>query len=72
MVLVTGTVKAQGFMSRDGQASASLEINADQVKFLSTNNAAANAAAAASSSAASSGNASRGGGSAEPGEDIPF
>ena len=71
MVLVTGTVKAQGFMSRDGQASASLEINADQVKFLSTNNANANAAASASSSA-SSGNASRGGGSAEPGEDIPF
>ena len=71
MVLVTGTVKAQGFTSRDGQASASLEINADQVKFLSTNNANANAAASASSSA-SSGNASRGGGSAEPGEDIPF
>ena len=35
MVLVTGSVKASGFTNRDGQISASLEVTADQVKFLS-------------------------------------
>lgn len=36
MVLVTGTVKAQGFITREGTPAASLELRADQVKFLST------------------------------------
>lgn len=65
-VLVIGAVKAQGFTARDGQVSASLEVNADQVKFLSSSSAAAVAAAAASA-----GNMG-GDGSAERGEDIPF
>ena len=41
MVLVTGSVKAHGFTSRDGQVAASLEITADQVKFLSSSGAVA-------------------------------
>ena len=36
MVLVTGSVKASGFTNRDGQISASLEVTADQVTFLSS------------------------------------
>ena len=36
MVLVTGSVKAQGFIGRDGQSAASLEVNASDVKFLPT------------------------------------
>lgn len=38
MVLVTGSVKAHGFTNRDGVIAASLEITADQVKFLSGSN----------------------------------
>ena len=41
MVLVTGSVKANGFTNRDGQISASLEVTADQVKFLSGSGAGA-------------------------------
>jgi single-strand DNA-binding protein len=41
MVLVTGSVKASGFTNRDGQISASLEVTADQVKFLSGSGAGA-------------------------------
>lgn len=41
MVLVTGSVKAHGFTNRDGVIAASLEITADQVKFLSGSGAAA-------------------------------
>lgn len=38
IVLVTGSVKAHGFTNRDGVIAASLEITADQVKFLSGSN----------------------------------
>lgn len=41
MVLVTGSVKAHGFTNRDGQVAASLEVTADQVKFLSGSGAGA-------------------------------
>ena len=43
LVLITGTVKARGYTNRDGQVAASLDVNAEQVKFLSSNNANANA-----------------------------
>lgn len=59
MVLVTGTVKAHGYSNRDGQIAASLEVTADQVKFLSGSGGDAQAAEAQSGGA--------------PGEeDIPF
>ena len=35
-MLVTGSVKAHGFIDRDGQPAASLEMNASEVKFLPT------------------------------------
>ena len=37
-VLVTGRVGARAFIGRDGDARASLEVNASTVKFLSTRN----------------------------------
>ena len=49
MVLVTGSVKAHGFTNRDGVIAASLEITADQVKFLSGSGAAADGAGGAGS-----------------------
>ena len=67
LVLVTGTVKAQGFTSRDGQASASLEITAENVKFLSTKSEGAQAAS--TSPTAAPGEA---GGAPIAEEDIPF
>ena len=51
MVLVTGSVKAHGFISRDGQVAASLEITADQVKFLSSSGAGVTEGAAGASGA---------------------
>ena len=51
MVLVTGSVKAHGFTSRDGQVAASLEITADQVKFLSSSGAGVTEGAAGASGA---------------------
>ena len=41
MVLVTGSVKANGYTNRNGQIAASLEVTADQVKFLSSSGAGA-------------------------------
>jgi single-strand DNA-binding protein len=52
MVLVTGSVKASGFTNRDGQISASLEVTADQVKFLSGSGAGAAEGAGGASGAA--------------------
>jgi len=49
MVLVSGGVKAHGYINRDGQAAASLEMKAELVKFLSTKQAAQDAAAGAES-----------------------
>lgn len=40
MVLVTGSVKAHGYQNRGGDVEASLEVTAENVKFLSTLNAA--------------------------------
>ena len=51
MVLVTGSVKAHGFTGRDGQVAASLEITADQVKFLSSSGAGVTEGAAGASGA---------------------
>ena len=53
MVLVTGSVKASGFTNRDGQISASLEVTADQVKFLSSSGAAEGAGGASGATGAS-------------------
>lgn len=36
LVMVTGNVKARGWTNRDGNIGASLEVNADIVRFLST------------------------------------
>jgi single-strand DNA-binding protein len=52
MVLVTGSVKASGFTNRDGQISASLEVTADQVTFLSSSGAGAAEGAGGASGAA--------------------
>ena len=52
MVLVTGSVKASGFTNRDGQISASLEVTADQVAFLSSSGAGATDGAGGAGSAA--------------------
>ena len=52
MVLVTGSVKASGFTNRDGQISASLEVTADQVKFLSRSGSGAADGAGGASGAA--------------------
>lgn len=62
MVMVTGTVKAQGYTGRDGQIGASLEVRADVVRFLSGNRGASEAVG--SSEAADPG--------AGGGADIPF
>lgn len=62
LVLITGNVKARGYTNRDGQAGASLDVTAEQVKFLSTNNA----------GAAAAGNTSNLAEPPEAGEDIPF
>ena len=64
MVLVTGSVKASGFTNRDGQVSASLEVTADQVKFLSGSGAGAADGASGSQAPAV--------GEAAQEEDIPF
>ena len=64
MVLVTGSVKASGFTNRDGQISASLEVTADQVTFLSSSGSGA-ADGAGGSQAPVVGEAARE-------EDIPF
>ena len=53
MVLVTGSVKASGFTNRDGQISASLEVTADQVTFLSSSGAAEGAGGASGATGAS-------------------
>ncbi len=63
MVLVTGSVKANGFTNRDGQISASLEVTADQVKFLS---------GSGSGAADGAGGASGAAGTAVDEEVIPF
>lgn len=36
MVLVTGTVKARGYTTRDGEIAANMEVKADTVRFLTT------------------------------------
>lgn len=61
MVLVTGSVKAHGFAGRDGQIGASLEVTADQVKFLS-----------GSAGDASAGGAPKSADDSVVEEDIPF
>lgn len=63
MVLVTGSVKASGFTNRDGQISASLEVTADQVKFLSSSGSGAAEGAGGAGSAT---------GTAVDEESIPF
>lgn len=68
LVMVTGNAKAQGYTNRDGLVSASLNVTADQVRFLSTNNA--GAAAAAANAMGEAINAATGGGDAP--SDIPF
>ena len=62
MVLVTGSVKASGFTNRDGQISASLEVTADQVTFLSSSGAADGAG----------GSQAPAGGEAIQADEIPF
>ncbi|MFN8444104.1 MAG: single-stranded DNA-binding protein [Caldilineaceae bacterium] len=62
MVMVTGTVKARGYSNRDGQISASLEVNADVVRFLSGNRTMSEAANSSESSDPGAGS----------GGDIPF
>lgn len=37
LVMVTGNAKARGYTNRDGQVAASLDVNADVVRFLSGN-----------------------------------
>lgn len=64
MVLVTGSVKAHGFTNRDGQISASLEVTADQVTFLSSSGAGATDGAGGSQAPVV--------GEAAREEDIPF
>ena len=63
MVLVTGSVKANGYTNRNGQIAASLEVTADQVKFLSSSGAGAADGAGGAGSAT---------GTAVDEESIPF
>ena len=67
LVLVSGSVKANGYTNREGVAAASLEITAENVKFLSTNREAAQAGA--TSPTAAPGEA---GGAPIAEEEIPF
>ena len=67
LVLVAGSVKASGYTNRDGAAAASLEITAENVKFLSTRADAAQAAT--TSPTAAPGEA---GGAPIAEEEIPF
>ena len=67
LVLIIGSVKANGYTNRDGVAAASLEITAETVKFLSTRADATQAAA--TNPAAAPGEA---GGAPIAEEDIPF
>ncbi len=68
LVMVTGNVKAQGYTNRDGLVAASLNVTADQVRFLSTNSA---GAAAATAAGEAMGGAMPGGSTDAP-SDIPF
>ena len=63
MVLVTGSVKANGYTNRNGQIAASLEVTADQVKFLSSSGSGAADGAGGAGSAT---------GTAVDEESIPF
>lgn len=65
LVLVSGSVKASGYTNRDGAAAASLEITAENVKFLSTNREGAQAGATSQT-------ASVAGGEPIDEEQIPF
>lgn len=62
MVMVTGSVKAQGYTGRDGQIGASLEVRGDVVRFLSGTKGSAEASAAVAADPGSGGS----------GGDIPF
>lgn len=67
LVLVTGPVKASGYINRDGVAASSLEVTAENVKFLSTK--ADGTQAGATGATAAPGEA---GGAPIAEEDIPF
>ncbi len=76
-VCVVGSVSAQAFTGNDGQARASLEVNADDVEFLTPKGEGgdlpASAAAPARAQTPSYGNAPQGGGFVQvDDEDLPF